>query len=155
MTKHEKSFVDYDKTYEQNLVGMRGIIYFTVGLAVLIVLSFGLMWVLQNALEDQSAEADKQNVNPMRMNDEEVLPPEPRLQLAPGFGVGESEGQVNLELKAPQAEYQELEKQWNKLLREGQKDPHGGTAITLPIEEAKQKMLEQNPKAAQRWSSQF
>ena len=35
-TKHEKSFVDFEKPYEQNVIGFRGIVYFAVGLFLLI-----------------------------------------------------------------------------------------------------------------------
>jgi hypothetical protein len=79
---------------------------------------------------------------------EDRLPPEPRLQAAPGFGVGETgKERVNLELKAPQSEYWELEKQWEKIWKDGQKDPHTGTVVTLPIEDAKRKLIEENVKA--------
>jgi hypothetical protein len=144
-TKHEKSFVNYDKTYETNIVGLRGIVYFTIGLFLLIVVSFGLMWVLQNVMEDD-AKATKDSKNPMMMNPEERLPPEPRLQAAPGFGIETGNGRVNLELKAPQAEYRQLEDEWRKLESEGQKDPHTGTVVTLPVEEAKKKFLEESAK---------
>lgn len=145
--KHEKSFVNYDKTYETNVVGVRGIVYFAVGLVLLIGVTFGLMLVLQNVLEDHAKERDQQNVNPMQMNAEESLPPEPRLQTAPGFGVGEGKDRVNLELKAPQSEYQEVEKQWEKTWKDGERDPQTGTIITLPIDEAKQRLLQENVKA--------
>ena len=145
--KHEKSFVDYDRTYETNLIGLRGIIYFAVGLFLLIVITFGLMFFLQNVMEDQAKES-KDETNPMMMTDRERLPPEPRLQAAPGYEVeGEQGGRVNLELRAPQSEYWELERQWEKQWAEGQKDQKTGTVITLPIEEAKQKLLQQNVKA--------
>lgn len=144
-TKHEKSFVNYEKTYETNLIGMRGIVYFTIGLFLLIVISFALMWVLQNVMEDD-AKQTKDSKNPMMMNEQERLPPEPRLQLAPGFGVDGDKGRVNLELKAPQAEYRQLEDEWRKLESEGQKDPRTGTVVTLPVEEAKKKFLEESAK---------
>jgi len=144
-TKHEKSFVDFDRTYETNVIGMRGIIYFGVGLFLLIVVTFGLMLVLQNVMEDQAAET-KDTKSPMMMNERESLPPEPRLQGAPGFGMDSEQGFVNMELKAPQSEYREMERQWEKLWTEGQKDPKTGTVITLPIDEAKRKFLEENMK---------
>ena len=147
--KHEKSFVDYDKAYETNIIGLRGIIYFAVGLFVLIVITFGLMLFLQNVVEDQAKENDAKNLNPMTENLKPMdrLPPEPRLQAAPGFGVGdEGKDRINLELRAPQSEYWELEKQWKKNWEEGQKDPNTGTVVTLPIEEAKEKLLHENVK---------
>jgi hypothetical protein len=139
-TKHEKSFVDYDKPYEQNLIGMRGIVYFGVGLFLLIVVTFGLMWALQNVMEDNARET-KDRQSPLALNEQEKLPPEPRLQAAPGFGVDEEKGRVNLELKAPQSEYRELHKQWEELWENGQKDEKTNTVISLPIDEAKKKLL--------------
>lgn len=147
--KHEKTYVDYDRSYETNIIGLRGIIYFAVGLLILIVITFGLMRLLENVLEDQAAERDSQNLNPMTENlkPEQRLPPEPRLQAAPGFGVGQTEDRVNLELKAPDSEYNELRKEWEKLWKDGQRDPKTGTIVSLPIEEAKQKLLQENVKA--------
>ncbi len=149
-TKHEKTFVDFDKPYEQNLIGMRGIIYFAVGLFLLIVVTFGLMWAFQNVMEDNAAKTiDKKS--PMAMNEQEKLPPEPRVQAAPGFGVDGPNGRVNLELKDPRSEYWELHKQWEKEWKEGRvavsSDGKTKTALSLPIDEAKKKLLEQNPKA--------
>ena len=46
-TKHEKTYVDFDKPYEENIIGIRGIIYFATGLFLLIVVTFGLMWAFQ------------------------------------------------------------------------------------------------------------
>jgi hypothetical protein len=146
MAKHEKSYVNFDKAYETNLIGLRGVIYFGVGLFLLVVITFGLMYFLLNVMEEQSVEAKDQK-NPMAMNNEERLPPEPRLQGAPGFGVQSPQGYVNLELQAPQAEYRELHRQWEDNWADGQKDPKTGTVISLPIEESKKKLLEENVKA--------
>ena len=147
--KHEKSYVDYDKPYETNIIGLRGVMYFAAGLVILIVVTFGLMILLENVMEDQAQERDQQSINPMTQNmkAEERLPPEPRLQVAPGFGVDSPDGRINLELKAPQSEYYELHKQWEKQWAEGQKDAKTGTIISLPIEAAKQKLLQENVSA--------
>jgi hypothetical protein len=148
-TKHEKSFVDYDKPYEQNLIGMRGIIYFGVGLFLLIVVTFGLMWALQNVMEDEAAKS-KDAKSPLALSEQEKLPPAegPRLQTAPGFGVSGPNGPVNLELKAPQSEYRELHKQWEELWENGQKDEKTNAFVSLPIDEAKKKLLaDGGPKA--------
>ena len=98
-TRHEKSYVDFDKPYEQNLIGLRGIIYFGVGLFLLVVITFGLMWLLLDVFETQVRESDAQARNPMQLTEQERLPPEPRLQAAPGFGVDTKDGRVNLELR--------------------------------------------------------
>lgn len=149
-TKHEKSFVDYDKGYEQNIIGLRGIVYFMVGLTLLIVVTFVLMLLLMNVMEDQAVK-DKDVISPMRQevvtDRDRFLPPEPRLQAAPGFGVEGPNGRIDLQLKAPQSEWWQLEKQWKQELENGQRHPQTGTVITLPIEEAKRRLLEQNIKA--------
>ena len=145
-TKHEKSFVDFDKPYEQNVIGLKGIFYFGIGLFVLIVITFGLMWAFLDVLEDYEKE-DKKSTNPMIMSEKERLPPEPRLQLAPGFGVESERGFVNLELRDPQAEYQELKAQWEKIWKNGQKDPGTGMIVSMSIDEAKTKFLAKSVKA--------
>jgi hypothetical protein len=139
-TKHEKTYVDFEHPYEQNIIGMRGIIYFGVGLFLLIVITFGLMWFLQDVMEEQAIANDERNRNPMMMNDRERLPPEPRLQAAPGFGVDVSGGRVNLELNRPQAEWEVLQQQYKEIWEKGQTAPNG-TAVTLPIDEAKKRFL--------------
>lgn len=146
MAKHEKSFVDFDKPYEQNLIGLRGIIIFSGGLFLLIVVTFGLMWVLEIQMENYARET-KDTQNPMMMNEQERLPPEPRLQSAPGYGVDGENGRVNLELNEPQAEWRVLREKWQKEWETGQKDAKTGTVITLPIDEAKKKFLEMNNQA--------
>lgn len=145
-TQHEKSFVDFEMPYERNVIGMRGIVYFGVGLFLLIVITFGLMWALLNVLEDEAKES-KKSTNPMAMSERDRLPPEPRLQSAPGFGVDSEDGRVNLELREPQAEYRELHKQWIAGWERGHRDAKTGTVTMLPIEEAKTKVLSQNLKA--------
>ena len=146
-TKHEKSFVDYDHPYEQNVIGLKGVFYFGIGLVVLIVVTFGLMWAFLNVLADNARE-EKQSNTPMRMaNEKDRLPPEPRVQAAPGFGVEGPSGRINLELQAPQSEYWELKKQWHQILETGQKDPGTGMMVTMPIEMAKEKFLGQAVKA--------
>ncbi|HTK27317.1 MAG TPA: hypothetical protein VL327_12215 [Pyrinomonadaceae bacterium] len=145
-TRHEKSFVDFEKGYEQNIIGFKGIIYFGIGLVLLIVITFALMWALLHVMRDQ-ASAEKDTAGPMTMSDKESLPPEPRLQSAPGFGVDSQTGRVNLELREPQAEYHEVRKQWDEMLKYGEKDPKTGTQITMPVEQGIEKLLEENPKA--------
>lgn len=145
-TRHEKTYVDYDKAYEQNIIGFRGILYFGIGLFLLIVITFGLMWYLLSVLEDQASEADARNENPLALTKEEALPPEPRLQSAPGFGVGPKNDRINLELREPQAEYRVLEEQWEELWKNGQTITGADgkkVYVTLPLEEAKKRLLEQ------------
>lgn len=149
MAKHEKTVVELNKAYEENEIGMRQILYFSGGLFLLIVVTFGLMWILMLVMEDQKAEDDAAARNPVALKKEERLPSEPRLQAAPGFGVDGPNGRINLELKPPQSEYRELKKIWDKELAEGQKIAKDGkmTVVMLPIEEAKKEVLSENLKA--------
>jgi len=144
-TRHEKSFVDYDKPYEQNIIGLKGIVYFGIGLFVLIVITFGLMWAMLGVLEDNARET-KTSTNPMQQTELERLPPEPRLQAAPGFGVESDNGRVNLELMAPQSEYRVLRAGWEEEWKKGRVDHSTGAITSIPIEEAKAKVLGENLK---------
>lgn len=144
--KQGNDSIDYDKTYEANEIGLKGIIGFAIGLVLLIVITFGLMYAFLGALEENNQE-NAGPANPMIMSDKERLPPEPRLQTAPGFGVEFDKGRVNLELQAPQAEYRELRKQWDEILKHGRKDEKTGVMSIMPIEMAKEKFLAQNVKA--------
>ena len=145
-TKHEKSFVDFEQPYEQNIIGLKGVFYFGIGLLLLILITFGLMWALLNVLED-NAKVEKASDNPLALSERERLPPEPRLQSAPGFGIDSEKGRVNLELREPQAEYREFHAQWLDIWKNGKKDPKTGAITSMPIDEAKAKVLEQNLKA--------
>jgi hypothetical protein len=128
--------------YEENDIKLRGIIGFAAGLLVLIVATFVLMLIMKGVMEDQFAAGDK--VDPMAMTKpSDKLPPEPRLQGAPGFGVDGKEGRINLELQIPQAEYRTLTKMWKELEEKGQKDEKTGAVISLPMKEAKALFLQE------------
>ncbi len=81
------------------------------------------------------------------MSDKESLPPEPRVQGAPGFGVDGPNGRINIEFRAPQSEYWELQKEWKKIWKDGMKDPKTGAISALSIEDAKKRLLSQNLKS--------
>jgi hypothetical protein len=145
-SKH-KNELGISKPYEENEIGLKGIVGFGIGLFLLIVITFGLMWALLAKLEQFHAEEQAAQVNPLAMSEKERLPPEPRVQLAPGFGVDTEKGRVNLELLPPQDEYRVLHSEWVKLWEHGQKDPRTGVVTVLPINEAKAKFLEEHAKA--------
>lgn len=137
-----KDKYEHAGAYEKDRIELRGIVFFTLGLTLLIGVTFGLMWLLQRTMEEQAV-AEKDVTSPMMLTREENLPPEPRLQAAPGFQVQREDGRtVNLELREPQSEYRELLKDWNQVWKEGRKDAGTGTVITLPMDEAKKKVLE-------------
>ncbi len=146
-TKHENSAPDFNKAYEENEIGLKGIFSFAIGLFLLIVITFGLMWAFLNVLKDKAKQDDADARNPMMMTEKERLPPEPRVQLAPGFGIDSDKGRVNLELMAPGAEYIEYKKQQEQLWEHGRKDEKTGMVTVMPIDQAKEKFLEQKVKA--------
>ena len=146
--------------YQEDDVQVNTLVKFLVGLAAFIFISFALMYGLKMALEYQMTEEDKAAASPMAMPDPMamtqdergmpenhlMLPPEPRVQAAPGFGVTLRDGKrVNLENQAPQAEYWTLRKEWDEVLEKGDKDAKTGMVIALPIEAAKKKYLEAKP----------
>jgi hypothetical protein len=129
-----------DVSHEASDVDVGTIVKFVVGLFFLTVITFVLMKLLYNVLEDRATAADPKP-RPMAMSEQERLPPEPRLQAAPGFGVNLGEGKfINLQLREPQAEYNELRKVWDDVL-EGKPDPRTGKT-SMPMEEAKKKIVE-------------
>ncbi|HEY2846965.1 MAG TPA: hypothetical protein VGI80_04050 [Pyrinomonadaceae bacterium] len=137
----------FNVPYEENTIGLKGIIYFWAGLIFLIVITFGLMWALISVLKQYNQENTPPG-GPLAMSDKERLPPEPRLQEAPGFGIDTDKGRVNLELTYPQAEYRVFREEWTRLWEDGEKDPKTGAVSVLPIEQAKEKVLTSNPKVA-------
>lgn len=142
--KHIDTAAELGRPYEENEIQIKGILWFAIGLFLLIVVTFGLMWSLLGVFGDYLR---PKTTNPMAMSDKERLPPEPRLQGAPGFGVDSEKGRVNMELGIPQAEWRELRKQWDELLENGRKDVKTGMMSVMPIEEAKKKFLERGVKA--------
>lgn len=137
----------FNLPYEENTIGLKGIIGFWIGLLFLIVITFGLMWALISVLRQYNAENQPQ-AGPLAMSDKERLPPEPRLQEAPGFGIDTDKGRINLELTYPASEYQAFHEEWLRLWEDGQKDPKTGAVSVLPIEQAKERVLSSNLKVA-------
>ena len=148
MAKHEDKHINSELPYEENIIGMKGIVYFGVGLFLLIVITFGLMWVFQYQVLQPDMEArNKENENPMAMSNRERIPTNLQLQSAPGFGVDDPKTgtRINLELREPQAEYRVLLKQWEDQWENGEKvidkETKKETIVSLPIEAAKEKFL--------------
>src|SRR3954467_12594736 len=81
-TSHIKNI---DVTHEASDVYIGGIAKIVLGLFVFIVVLFILLWAMFRMLAAPPAEGEKPR-SPMARSDQERLPPEPRLQSAPGFG---------------------------------------------------------------------
>lgn len=132
-----------DVSHEVSDVNVRSILIFAGGLFVFGVIVHVLMSLMFNYMEQGAVAEDKRSARgPMAFTEKERLPPEPRLQAAPGFGVSLGEGKpfINLQLREPQAEYNELHKIWVGVL-EGKPDPRTGKA-SLAIDKAMQQVVE-------------
>jgi len=121
-------------THEVSDISVKGVLTFVVVLGFSIfVVSVGV-WMLFRYFSAQEAKEPKPG--PMALSQGERLPPEPRLQVAPGFGATLDDGQrVNLERTIPQAEYRVLRQQWEKELRGELKNP-SGNSLSMPIDQA-------------------
>lgn len=129
-----------DVSHEASDVNVRSIIFFAGGLLVFGIIVHILMSLMFSYMEKRATKEDPPPRH-MALTEKERIPPEPRLQAAPGFGINLGEGKrpIKLELREPQAEYNELSKIWEQDL-EGKPDPRTGQT-SMPIAEAKQKIL--------------
>jgi hypothetical protein len=120
--------------HEMSDVSVSGVATFVGVLTIsTIVICLG-MWMLFRYFDAQAAK--ERQPGPMALSQQERLPPEPRLQAAPGFDVTLENGQrVDLKLKEPQAEYRVLKEEWHKQLNGELKD-QSGNPVALPIDQA-------------------
>ena len=121
-------------THERSDVSVRGVLMFVVALTIsAIVIHIGMWWLFDYFDRQQAREPGP---GPMALTKQERLPPEPRLQSAPGFHLTLEDGQTrNLERAAPQAEYKVLRQQWEENLKTGLKD-QSGKVVGMPIDQA-------------------
>ena len=128
-------------SHEVSDVNVSPILKFVAGLTVLIVVVYVLVLLLFDFLNHREVKKEPAP-GPMAMSEQERLPPEPRLQSAPGFGLKLENGQwVSLQNREPQAEYQVIRDQWDRVLKEGVKD-QSGNIVALPIEQAMKELLQ-------------
>ncbi len=127
-------------THETSDINVRGVLTFVVVLTITtIAIAIG-MKLLFDYFDAQEAKAPGRG--PMALTDKkDRLPPNPRLQAAPGFEF-ETEGgsTISLEKREPQAEYRILRKQWEENLKTGLKDP-SGRVVGVPIEKAMEQVV--------------
>lgn len=153
-----------DVAHEESDVNVKAILQFVVGLLIFAVLVHVLMWLLFKYFETREARIEAQRPpSPMAFKENERLPPEPRLQVAPGFGVqveknapvnpeelkkignyDEKTGRISLELNKPQSEMEVLKEIWDEQAEKGTIDPQTGQRVGLPIEDAMKQLIEKN-----------
>ena len=141
-----------DVTHEVSDVYVSGIVKFLVGLSLITIATFFLMWVLFRSFESKSTEAPR---SPMAQTEKDRLPPEPRLQGAPGFAEDiekttatkkeESGSAITAGAAQPKGALWEIEilrRHWNDVLNNGPVD-QCGKRYGMPIEKAKEEILKQ------------
>lgn len=150
MTKHpgnghqtETPDVSYirnvEVTHETSDINVNGVLTFVAALTILTAGVYVGMLLLFNQFQGQAQKEPKPG--PMALQQDERLPPEPRLQGAPGFELTLADGtKVNLAKREPQAEYRALLEQWDKQLKGEMKDA-SGNPVTIPIAEAIKKVV--------------
>ncbi len=137
-----------DVTHEASDVSVSALLKFVGALTVMTVVVSVLMWGLFRFFQKQEDQKEPK-AGPMAMTKEERLPPEPRLQSAPGFGVKKEDGDwVNLQTREPEAEYRVLREQWEQRLNcKAETNSHNelqapSSAGCVPIDQAIQKLVE-------------
>jgi hypothetical protein len=126
-------------THEMSDINVNGVLTFVVALVILTIGVYLAMLLLFNQFQSQAQKEPPPG--PMALKQDERLPPEPRLQVAPGFQITLGDGtSVNLERKEPQAEYRTLLEEWDKNLK-GQLKDKSGNPVSIPIAEAIQKVV--------------
>jgi len=137
-----------DVTREVSDVYISGIAKFAVGLSILMLVSFLLMWIMFRGFDARIKEPQR---SPMALSDKERLPPEPRLQGAPGFGEGLEKtattepggiADAGNQPKSPVWEINAVRAQWNDVLERGPVDKDG-KRYGMPIARAKEEILKQ------------
>jgi len=132
-----------DVAHEESDVAVRPLLWFVGGLTaftiVVCVVVLLMFMYFQKREESQELEA-----SPLARHGAERLPPEPRLQLAPGFGVKSDDGRFHdLSYQAtsdhvpqPQSEYLTVRDEWRRELEDyGWADQQAGT-VRVPVEQA-------------------
>jgi hypothetical protein len=141
-----------DVNHEVSDVYVSGIVKFLIGLSVLTIATFFLNWGFFRVLQQQETEPPR---SPMALTEKDRLPPEPRLQGAPGFAEDlektaaikreESGSAITAGASQPKDALYEiniLRRHWNDVLELGPVD-QSGKRYGMPIEKAKEEILKQ------------
>lgn len=145
-----------DVSHERSDVNIKSILIFAAGLVGLAVAVHLLILVMYRTLDAREAKEEGQPA-PMALTGKEHIPPEPRLQAAPGFGVEvdknnrdavekmgykiDENGRADLSRKEPQAEMKVVRQQWEQELKGGADRQTGQPR--MPIEQAMQMLVQQ------------
>jgi hypothetical protein len=145
-----------DVAHEESDVAVRPLLWFVGGLTffTLVVCGVALLMFMYFQKREESQEVE---ASPLARQGEERLPPEPRLQLAPGYGVTTDDGQKHdlyykpgtEHVPQPQSEYVIVRDEWTRELNDyGWADQQSGT-VRLPINEAMSLYLQRQQQTQQ------
>lgn len=156
---HETPDVSYitnpDVAHEHTDVPVTPVLKFIAGLVIFAIVMHLAMYAAFKFFEAREIAAERQS-SPLARTPQESLPPEPRLQLAPGFEVKTEDGQaIDLSyqavreggLPAPQSEYWTVQKEWKRKLENYTWADRQAGAVRLPIDEAIRRYAEQQKAA--------
>jgi len=151
-----------DCAHEVSDVYVEGIVKFVIALAILMVVSFVLMWALFRSFESRTVD---QEPSKMALGDKDRLPPEPRLQGAPGFAQELDKSAAAARQKNPELshgisgaapgprdamwEIKVLREQWDDVLENGPVDQNG-QRYGMPIDKAMEEVSKQLPVRGQK-----
>ena len=157
---HETPDVSYitnpDVAHEHTDVPVTPVLKFIAGLVVFAIVMHLAMYLAYLFFEAREKAAERQS-SPLARTPKESLPPEPRLQLAPGFEV-KTEGGPPIDLSyqavregalpAPQSEYWTVRDEWKRKLENYTWADRQAGAVRLPIDEAIRRYAEQQKAGA-------
>jgi hypothetical protein len=136
-------------THQRSDVNVGAIVKFILLLSALTVTVYVLMWGMFRFFYAQGQKEPEPG--PMAMSQQERLPPEPRLQSAPGFAgdlakaadknAVEPSAPTKEPPKDPKYEIRVLQELWDDQLRNGPRDANGNV-VGLPIDEAIKRVAE-------------
>lgn len=155
-----------DVLHEKNDVNVFAIIRFIGGLAVATFAVLGLMLALLKVLEGIEARKDDPT-SPLARSEQERLPPNPRLQAAKGHGFTPEDitddpalrqrltkEELNFELEEPMEEWDVLRKYKLEELHSYGKDMRQPSEFRIPVDRAKELLLERNLLASRQQQQQ-
>ena len=131
-----------DVTHETSDVNVPALLKFVLALTIMTAVVYVLMLFLFSFLNTQEIN-NEPPAGPMAMSEQESLPPEPRLQSAPGFAADLAKSVSDENHKTPRDplwEIRVLREQWDRDLREGAKDQSGQT-LGMSIKAAMDKFV--------------
>ncbi|HWS54282.1 MAG TPA: hypothetical protein VN228_09155 [Pyrinomonadaceae bacterium] len=152
---HETPDVSYitnpDVAHEHSDVSVRPLLWFVAGLTLFTGAMALAMYLMFQFFQEREAAAELRP-SPLARQGQDRLPPEPRLQLAPGFEVRDEGGRrIPLDYDTespierspqPQSEYWQVRDEWQRKLNGyGWVDQNAGT-VRVPIEEAMRRYAE-------------